>query len=51
MATWLPDEVVIILGDEIGTAAPTADILQDHVPGSLGILALGQVQDLGHGAS
>jgi len=51
MATGLPDEVVVVLGDEIGAAAPTADIPQDHVPGSLGVLALGQVQDLGHGAS
>jgi hypothetical protein len=51
MTTWLPDEVVIILGDEIPAAAPAADVLQDHVPGSLGVLALRQVQDLRHGSS
>ena len=51
MATGLPDEIVVVFGDEIGAAAPTADILQDHMPGSLGVLAFRQVQDLGHGAS
>ena len=51
MTTGLPDEIVVVLGDEIGAAAPTADVLQDHVPGSLGVLAFRQVQDLRHGAS
>jgi len=51
MTTWLPDEVVIILGDEIAAAAPAADVLQDHVPGSLGVLAFRHVQDLRHGSS
>jgi hypothetical protein len=51
MTTWLPDEVVVILGDEIPAAAPAADVLQDHVPGSLGVLALRQVQDFRHGSS
>ncbi len=49
MAARLPDEVVVVLGDEISAPTPAADIFQDHVPGSLGVLALGQVQDLGHG--
>ena len=51
MATGLPDEIVVILGDEVPAPAPAADVLQHHVPGSLGVLAFRQVQDLRHGAS
>src|SRR5438128_257871 len=47
----LPDEVVVVLGEQVRAAAPVAHVAEHLMPGAVDVLTLRERRNLGHQAS